>query len=510
MTRVRRLFAGISASYASFIVTSACSLVAVPLYLHFLGKEEYGLWLTILAVLMPLSLMGIGFPTVSQNMLAEARAAGQWEEINRVASTSFIFLSAAALVACLLMLLGLWLGVVQRLLKASPDLHGTIAPALMIALAGFVFTQPFQVFRLAFRAFERVDLEQYGLAALGLANLLLTILVLWAGGGIVGVAAVYTLLQLAGGTLFFVAAIRKFPGLHFSTHYFSLRLARRMLPPGFHFFVVSVSGVMMWGIDNLVISSVMGVVFVTAFAIASRLTTLLRGVISMPFSTSRPTMTALNAEGKEQSLRRLFYLSTKMALFAAVLFSVELVFFGRDFIALWAGRSVVVDRATFLVLVGILAVNVLEQPAYAFIIATTRHQVFSWLSILEGAANLALSLWWVHKWGVLGVALGTLVPHALISGTYMVIAGAKMNGFSFSELWKKNAVSLVFPAVATVAAAWFLQGFAATWLQWGTSAGLTLLVFVLTCWAVSTTPEERGILAGVFRPAYGRVAAGLR
>jgi O-antigen/teichoic acid export membrane protein len=501
VTRARQLFSSIGAAYVRFAVTSACSLVAVPIYLHFLGKEQYGLWLTILSVLMPLSLTSIGFPTVSQNLLAEARVRDDWQAVNRILSTSFIFLCFAAVSACLLMAISLRLGMVERLLATSSGPVAAVIPALLIALAGFAFSQPLQVFRLAFRAFERVDLEQYGLAALAAVNLLLTALVLWAGWGIAGVASVYAFLQLAAGAIFFAALTRKFSCLRFSVRLFSLRLTRRMLPPGFHFFVVSVSGVLMWGIDNLVIAGVMGAAFVTAFAIASRLTSLLRGLIAMPFSTTAPTITALNAQGRQAQLRSLFFFSTRLAISAAVLFSIELAFFGRSFIRLWAGRAVVVDAATFMALVAVLAVNVLQQPAYAFIIATTRHRVFSRLSLLEGAANLALSWWWVHRWGVLGVALGTLVPHALISGVYLLREGARMNGFTFSELWRKNVWSLAFPATASVAAAFFLRNFSASWLEWTVSTGLTLLAFALTCWLASTTPEERGILAAALRAA---------
>lgn len=499
--RLRRLTSSIGASYLRFGVTSACSLVAVPVYLHFLGKEEYGLWLTILSVLMPLTLMSLGFPTISQNLLAEARAADDWTGVNRILTTSFVFLTGAAAAACLLMLGALRLGVVQAVLKTSPQLRGSLVPALLIALAGFVFSQPFQVFRLGFRAFERVDLEQHGLSALSVANLLLVIVVLWAGKGIVGVAEVYAMLQLAGGIAYFLAFTRKYRRVHFASRFFSWKLARRMLAPGFHFFVVSVSAILMWGIDNIVISGVMGVAFVAAFAIAARLTSLLRGMIALPFTTSGPTITVLNAQGRQDSLRRLFFLSTKLALSAAVLFSVELIFFGRSFIALWAGRSVLVGRGTFLVLAGILVVNVLQQPSYAFIIATTRHKVFSWLSLSEGALNLALSWWWIHKWGVLGVALGTLIPHALLSGVYLAVAGMRMNGFTFSDLWRRHIRSLILPALAAVAAAFLLRNFSANWLQWMAATGLTFLTFAVTCWAASTTPEERGILVTAFRTA---------
>lgn len=155
--------------------------------------------------------------------------------------------------------------------------------------------------------------------------------------------------------------------------------------------MLSVSGVLIWGIDNLVISGVMGVAFLASFATAERLTTSLQGIVALPFGTSGPTITALRAEGNDNALRRLFVFSTKLALSASILFTVELACFGRSFIALWAGRSVLPDRSTFLVLVAILAVNVVQQPAYALIVATTRHQRYMRFVVCEAAANLALS-----------------------------------------------------------------------------------------------------------------------
>ena len=499
--RVRRLFSNVSAAYLTCVVTSICSLVAVPVYLHFLGKEEYGLWLAILSVLMPLSLMGLGFPTVSQNMLAEAKASERVDEMNRIITTSLTFLSFAAVAACLLALAGLKLGVIRHLLKTSPMLERTIVPVLLVALAGFAFNQPLQVFRLALRAFERVDFEQYAVAALTVVNLLLMTLVLWSGHGIVGVAVVFALLQFGGGIVFFAVLRRKFSQMRLSPRYFSWDLLGRMVSPGFDFFVISVFSVVIWGIDNLVISGVMGVAFLASFAIAARLISTLQGIVAIPFNTSGPTITALNAEGNENALKRLFVFSTKLALSAAILFTVELAAFGRSFIALWVGRSVLPDRGTFLVLVAILAVNVLQQPSFALIVATTRHQMYSRFVIFEAIANLTLSWWWAHKWGVLGVALGTLVPHVLISGGYLIVVGMRMNGLTFSELWGRHIVSLAFPFVTTVAVGFFLRNFSATWLQWMVSVGLTLVTFVMACWITSVTQEERRVLAAAFRMA---------
>jgi O-antigen/teichoic acid export membrane protein len=293
--------------------------------------------------------------------------------------------------------------------------------------------------------------------------------------------------------------VRRFSRFRLSARYFSWNMMKEMLAPGFYFFVLSLSGSLIWGIDNIVISGVMGVAFVSSFAIATRLTTVLRGLIAVPFSTSNPTITALNAERREHSAQRLFSLSMKLALTAAILFSVELLLFGRRFIALWAGHSVVVDRATFCALTAILVINILQLPAFAFLTATSRHRIYGRLSLIEGVANLGLSWWWAHCWGVFGVALGTLVPHALLSGGYLIITGMKMNRLTVSELWSGQITKLMLPAVATLSVGLLLKNFSSTWQQWTLSTGSTAAVFIVVTWITSTSQEERGLLATALR-----------
>lgn len=499
MSRVRQVLSNIGAAYVTFAVASICYLVGIPIYLRFLGTEQFGLWLAILSILLPLTLTNMGFPTVGQNMLAEARATASWERANQVISTTFIFLVFAALVTCGLVVAALRLQIVSRLLKTSPGLRGVVEPTVLLALVGFVFVVLSQALRAAVRAYERVDLEQYCSAALSVANLGLAVVMLYMGKGIVGVAAAYAFVQFGGGVLFFAVLARRIPQLHLSLRFFSWQLLLEMLGPGFYFFVLSVSGALIWGVDNLVISGVMGVALVAPFAIAARLTTLLRGVASTPFTTSNPTITALSAERKDESLRHLFSLSTKLALSVAVLFSIELLLFGRSFIALWAGTGVVVDSATFAVLVGILAVNVLQQPAYAFLTATSRHKLYARLCLLEGFANLCLSWWWAHQWGVFGVALGTLVPQVFMSGCYLFFTSMRMSRLGAYELWAKHAVALVPPALLGLAVGVVLKGLAGTWPGWIPSATITAAAFLAMTWVSSTSAEERNILVAALR-----------
>jgi O-antigen/teichoic acid export membrane protein len=357
-------------------------------------------------------------------------------------------------------------------------------------VAGYALAQPLQVFRMALRAFERVDLEQQGLSLQAILNLLVVIAVLLLGGRLVAVAVGYGAVQALSGGSFLLYVRRKFPCLGFSFVHVSKAMALSMLAPGFHFFVLSLSGVLIVGVDNIVISGVLGVVFVTAFAVASRLTSVLGGLVATLFTTMTPTITSLHAEKRAETLRRMLAVSTKLAMGMALLLGIELAFFGRVFIGLWAGKQVVVDQGTLWSLTGILAVNVFVTPAFFLIVATSKHRAYSYLCLAEGILNLALSYWWVHSWGVLGVALGTLVSKIAFSGVYLPWAAMRIVVLPYTRTLSHCLLRLTPPAVVGILVAFGTCGMAVGWGRWVLCTSATFAAFLLTYAAVALGPEE--------------------
>jgi O-antigen/teichoic acid export membrane protein len=497
-TRLQRLLSNVAAAYTNMGVGAACSLIAVPLYVRFLGKEEYGLWLVILSLLWPLTIMALGFPTVTQNILAEAHAHGDWVEAKRVLATGFTLLAVSTLSGCALAVILAHTGILVRLLKTPSTLQCQALLVVLISIGGYALAQPLQVFRMALRAFERVDLEQRGLSLQAILNLLVVVVVLVLGGRLVAVAIAYAAVQVLSGGFFVLYVRRKFPRLGFSFAHVSKAVALAMLAPGFHFFILSLSGVLIWGMDNIVISAVLGVVFVTAFAIASRLTSILRGIVATLFTTMTPTITTLHAEKRAETLRRMLAVSTKLAMGMALLLGIELGFFGRNFIALWAGKQVVVDQATFWSLTGVLAVNVFTQPAFFLIVATSKHKTYSYLCLAEGALNLALSYWWVHVWGVRGVALGTLVSQIVFSGVYLPWAGMRIVALPLLRTLPRSLFRLLPPVLAGLLVALGTRGIAVNWGQWVLCSSATCAAFLLTYAALALAPEELDLLRNAF------------
>jgi Na+-driven multidrug efflux pump len=182
----------------------------------------------------------------------------------------------------------------------------------------------------------------------------------------------------------------------------------------------------------------------------------------------------------------------------ALLLGIELGFFGRNFIALWAGRQVVVDQATFWSLTGVLAVNVFTQPAFFLIVATSKHKTYSYLCLAEGTLNLALSYWWVHVWGVRGVALGTLVSQIVFSGVYLPWAGMRIVALPLLRTLARSLFRLVAPVLAGFLVALGTRGIAVNWGQWVLCSSATCAAFLLTYAALALAPEELDLLRNAF------------
>ena len=102
-----------------------------------------------------------------------------------------------------------------------------------------------------------------------------------------------------------------------------------------------------------------------------------------------------------------------------------------------------------------------QAPSPGVLFGTARHRLYSFYCIGEGAANLALSLLLVRRYGILGVAVGTLVPMTVVRLLVQPIDVCRVLGISPGRYYLRlgrtvfsAGVSLVVPGLL----AWRLVG----------------------------------------------------
>lgn len=100
--RSLRAYKNLSVSFVAKIVSLAITFVVVPIALNYVGKVEYGVWLTISSIITWFSFFDIGLGNGLRNKLAVAVAKNDFETANIYISSSYFLISAISIVLFIL------------------------------------------------------------------------------------------------------------------------------------------------------------------------------------------------------------------------------------------------------------------------------------------------------------------------------------------------------------------------------------------------------------------------
>src|SRR5262245_35390016 len=266
-----RITAGVVASYANTAVGMLSNFVAIPIYLKYLGREEYGLWMTISGVTLYLGFLNFGITQATENHFGAAVVRQNTAEQNSVLSTGFwwylsIVSSAILVVAAAEPFIPLHL-----LIKGADSLAEKTPLVFLVASACYLIELPFRILPGCLRNIGKIDVQQW----LGVLQQILKLVVsfgwLALGGSIVGLIVVICCTNVAIYLGSYLVMKRELPHLSLNVKHFDKRLRRDMVGPSFFFFLLQVSGAICVSTDALVISSRLSTAQVTPYAIAQRI-----------------------------------------------------------------------------------------------------------------------------------------------------------------------------------------------------------------------------------------------
>jgi O-antigen/teichoic acid export membrane protein len=492
--KARQVLTGLGSSYLQSGVSLLVGFIATPLYLGYLGTERFGLWMTLWSIIGYLNLSTFGMPTTSAVRLAEAYARGDDQSLSRTLVTAFLSWLSAALIATAVLILLVAVRLIRpEVFSGSAAVANLAVPAMLILLAGFLLSQPLDVFRLAIRSFQRVDLEQRLTTILRLCMLAVSGSILALGGGLIGLSVVTSVCQLGFGLLFVAVVYRLVPGLRLSPLSFSGSTARSLIVPSLQFFAISVAGSLIWGTDNVVISTNLGSAAVVPFAVGMQLLNVGSGLIASTINAVLPAVTALNALGDQEKLRRTLFHVIKIEFALASLIVVGLLSFGTEFLRLWVGPEHVAATQVLCVLLAVFFVRGFAMSFEMIVVGTLRHRSYAYMALAEGLLNLTLSLILVKQLGLLGVALGTLLAHLACTGWFLPVRGMSISGSRWTEVVKGIILRTLPAAVAAlVVAEGFLRLPIATgWGHVSLGSGLTTVTFAVVFALLGLSAKEK-------------------
>lgn len=450
-----RLLVGTASNVAGKATALATWFVLTPFLLGRLGPAEYGLWvlagsLASYGLLLDFGLAGAVAKYVAEHAARnDLRGAGIY-----IASAQRIYgalaILAAAIGFAVAPYVASWLSVDAEHARTAHLL--TILTSLNVAVA-IATAVPGSVLR----GLQRYDLYNAVSVANSLVEAGAIVAGLLAGWGVVGLVAVFIPVNILTAVLSTWLARRTAPGLRLGWRGANLATMRMVANFSASIFAINLAARLQTRTDEFIIAIFRPLSAVTPYALARKLGEVAQ-LVALPFlKVVMPLASALNAADENERLRRLYVVASRIGLAIGAIFATVLVIAGSRILTLWVGE----DYAQHGILVGILAVATLfatsQWPAVEMLQGMGRHHLVARTAVVSGIVNVGLSIVLLPSFGLVGVALGTLVPTSLASIGVVLPCAIRALRLPWGSVVRDIWAAALVPAAVAGLALWLLE-----------------------------------------------------
>ena len=413
------------------IVTIVSSLLMVPLAVHYLGKEQYGLWVAMSSLVLMMGFMDGGAGNAVINLVAHA-SGSQKEALPKIVSTAFFCLMLLAFSGCLIFL-GAFPFVSWRMLlgvSESTPLSDLNIVVLIVGLFFFASMFTTMVGKIQ-RGLQEGNLDNFWNGVGAALSLLFVYIVIQVDAGLVG----FVIAFLAGSMLAYVASnvhylliLRK--DLRPKLVNVDVAVAKNLFAVGGMFFVLQIVAAIQSQADNVIIANMMGAAAVTNYAICMKLFLLFPALFSLLMTPLWPAYREAFASGDMRWVKRIFLKSMRWAVLASVPAAMVLVIIGGKFIELWVGPEAIPSLG-LLIGSGIwLVLMTIGSALSVFLNGLQIVKIQLVVSIIAGVVNIILTIWFIQMYGVVGAVFGSVVSYfAFTMVPYFFLVQKMLRGF---------------------------------------------------------------------------------
>jgi O-antigen/teichoic acid export membrane protein len=441
----RRVAAGTATNIAGQAIVVISLLALAPIIVHSVGATDYGVWVLVGSVASFGFLLELGISAALIKYVAEHAARGEVDEAARMvgAATWLYTIFGAAVIG-----VGLVLAVA---LPPLVDPHGAFARLLQPLIALTALDVGISVVAIAplavLRGLQRFPAVNAIIGTGALTGMALTILLLAAGAGIVGVAAA----GAANSALTYLASLlvarRIAPGYMAIPIRRDAGRARRLIRFSRSVAVLQVGSQIQTKLDAVVIAAALPVRLLTPYNFGQRLAAGTGIAVEQFGKVLLPLATEVGTTRERAALRSLFLTATRLTLGIALAVGLPLALLGGQILALWVGDAYG-RYGTVVTLLAVAAiVDLPSNPAGYILQSVERHSPLAWMALGSGVVNVALSIALVGPYGIDGVAAATLIASSVEITVFVVPYATRVLGIPLRRFAADVLGRLVLPGL---------------------------------------------------------------
>lgn len=406
------------ANFLGAAIPAVANLIAVPLLVHNLGVEDYGLLTLVLALVGYFALLDINATQGSVRFIAEYDAAGRSEQANEVISfslTIYLIIGSTGLIL-------IWLSapaMIDHLFAIPEAREGTALVTLRLAGIAFLFSQ-LQAYLVTIpQAMQQYRISAATEALFGTAAPLLSALVCVLGYGIEMVVLARLVLSVLNVLILWLLVHRLRPDLTFVRA--TKETAGTLISFSTYSFMARIAAVSHAHMDRLILGMLLGMAHITYYSIPMTLCNRLFGMTYRLGSVIYPAISRLKTRGSLDQVQGM-YLTTSRYLTAVNGYLVLIMFvYGKELLRLWVGPEFVREGYPVLVVATTaMMIDSLSNLPSLMNDAIGHPRVTGYFAIARAVTGVGLLTAGTVVAGIIGTAAGHLLGSLLVTGTFLL------------------------------------------------------------------------------------------
>ena len=426
---VKKLIRGSGSRILRMVLLAGIGFLLMPFTLHKLGPEQYGIWAIAMAFIGYYSFLDLGLSEAVFTHMAYAFGREDHEEARNIYGTSLRIFGAVGLV-----LMSATVCLAAGAYKLNHT-HGTLLAAVLLIVGfntaiNFSMRVPFGVMN----AGQHFDITAWVLILSAILRAVGTVLVLDAHHGVVGLAWLSVFTSIPANTIVLRCVHRKFPFLHiFSWPRWNRQTASKLFNFGGPVLIGQIADRIRFQTDTLTVSFFIGLTAVAHYSIGTTLVLYYVDAIAAIIGVLVPVLSMQQSISDQAGFRRSFFAGTRIALVGSAFMVFGMIAWSRDFVVRWMGRSFTDIYPVIVILALAVFLETSQATSVNALYASLHQKAYATINIGEAIANLILSIALARPYGMIGVALGTLVPSIIFRGIIQPMVVERLLHISMRE-----------------------------------------------------------------------------
>ncbi len=339
MARLHRFLHAVASGYTVLAANVLFTLGSVPLALHYLGKEEFGLWSVVVQISGYLSLVDLGMSSSLARLLIDHKDRAEGPVYGSMVATARVVLLTQALtilfvgVACSLVLAPL-LNIPAGL---TTEFQWLMALQCAVLAAGFAT----RIFSQLLYAHHRLDISNYSQSAVFLISLAVLWICFVKGVGIYSLvwanAAGFLLMTLVSILACWKLNLLPARGKRGKPTWARFR---ELVAFGKDIFLISVGAQLVMATQVIIITRTMGLDAAATWTVCTRAFNLACLVCWRPLDMSFTLLSEMIVRGEQARLQRRFHAIVRLTFVISAVAAVMLTFCNQSFVAVWTTQRI--------------------------------------------------------------------------------------------------------------------------------------------------------------------------